>query len=73
MLPARESHPAATRPCVACLTLPEPQALGFMGPELAVGDSPGCRQALPLVLVTTTKAAHSGLCTGKGPEWEGRA
>lgn len=69
MLPAQESHPAATRPAVvACLTLPGPQALGPLGLELAVGDSPGCGLALPLVLIISTKAERSGLCTVKGPE-----
>lgn len=68
MLPAQESHPAATRPAVACLTLPGPQALGPLGLELAVGDSPGCGLALPLVLIISTEAERSGLCTVKGPE-----
>ena len=68
VLPAQESHPAATRPGVACLTLPGPQALGPLGLELAVGDSPGCGPALPLVLIISTKAECSGLCTAKGPE-----
>lgn len=30
-LPAQESRPAATRPCVACLTLPGPQLLDLWG------------------------------------------